>query len=421
MYMQTISSTLVAASFLLVGIHPATSSETIVAEDACKMDGYSRPLRQTIVVIDQLGVDAWKGGDLSEKNRRWINAVVSLAGVEEGQTNTNAAPRERITILVAKYDGSDLLRVFTGCPPTFSDSEIDQVMKGTEGFRRRFDQWLGNDPKSKLEITKREFRTKLLGALVGIAKEAPPAPKVEKSSFLKLLPEVGRSFDVGNGIPRIVILSPVKLKIEHASDRKSAREAGFRDAVALRADLKRAELYVVRGKTDSESTEADYLASLFLGAKAHLVAVSGETLPNLQEPPEKMAVFGGATDYGQVKAPMQVRVAVDRTGALVNSWVEVTVERPVATPLTGKAICKSKGLEDCEIKGDGKEFAQAWVADPDPSKPTFDEKLPFSGLRWFEFTSSQTGVSGRFYDPMVIINKEKEIPVQLSKTPDIKF
>jgi hypothetical protein len=105
----------------------------------------------------------------------------------------------------------------------------------------------------------------------------------------------------------------------------------------------------------------------------------------------------------------------------VNSWVEVTVERPVATPLTGKAICKSKGLEDCEIKGDGKDFAQLWVPDPDPNKPTFDQNIPFSGLRWFEFTSTQNGISGHFYDPMVIINKEKDIPFQLSKTPDIKF
>ena len=171
--MMTVSirSIVAIAAFLLIDCVSASSAETVLAEDACKMEGYSRPLRQTIVVIDQLGVDAWSGGDLSVRNRRWINAVVSLAGVEEGQTNTNAAPRERITILLAKYDGSDLPRVFSGCPPTFSDAEFDEIQKGTEGFRRRFDQWLGNDAKSKLEVSKRDFRTKLLGALVGIAKD----------------------------------------------------------------------------------------------------------------------------------------------------------------------------------------------------------------------------------------------------------
>jgi hypothetical protein len=413
-------SFVVGAAVFLAGSYSAFCSETILADDACKMDGYEHPLRQTAVLIDQLGVDAWAGGDLSERNRRWINAVVSLAGVEEGQTNTNAAPRERITVLLAKYDGSDLLRVFSGCPPTFSDAEFDQIVKGTDGFRRMFDEWLGKDPKSKLEVKKREFRTKLLSALVQIAKDAP-ARKTETSDFLKVLREVGRTFDVANGIPRIVMLTPLKLKGVSTSDRKSARQAGFRDASNMRADLKRAEAYIVRGKTEGPPSDSDYVSALLLGSKGHLVAVSGETLPNLQEPPVKMAVFGGAIDYGQVKAPMQVRVAVDRTGALVNSWVEVTVERPVATPLTGKAICKSKGLEDCEIKGDGKEFAQLWVPDPDPNKPTFDQNIPFSGLRWFEFTSTQNGMSGRFYDPMVIINKEKEIPFQLSKTPDIKF
>jgi hypothetical protein len=118
---------------------------------------------------------------------------------------------------------------------------------------------------------------------------------------------------------------------------------------------------------------------------------------------------------------MQIRLATDATGALVNSWVEVSVDRPIATPMAGKAFCKSASLEACEIKGDGREFSQAWAIEPDPNKPTFDPRLPFSGIRWFEFTSGPKGINGRLWDPMVIVNKQKEMPFDLSNTMHVKF
>ena len=89
--------------------------------------------------------------------------------------------------------------------------------------------------------------------------------------------------------------------------------------------------------------------------------------------------------------------------------------------MTGKAICKGANLDNCTIQGDEKDFAQAWAVDPDPNKPTFDQKLPFSGIRWFQFTTSAKGVNGTFYDPMVIVNKQKEMPFDLGTTAHVKF
>jgi hypothetical protein len=256
--------------------------------------------------------------------------------------------------------------------------------------------------------------------MVRMASDIPAKQNGETSKFLLSLSDIGRDFDIANGVPRIVMFTPMNFPYGFP-DRKAAREAGFKDATRLGADLKRAEIYLIRGKNQSSPFAREYAEALFLGAKGQLVDVSGETLPTLLEPPRHIVVYGGFIPYGQIKAPMQMRLAVDRTGTLVNSWVEVSVDKPVATPMGGKAICKGGGLDNCEIKGDGKEFAQLWVIDPDPNKPVFDQKLPFSGIRRFEFTSTEKGVSGRFFDPMVVINKQKDLPFELARTSEIRF
>lgn len=398
----------------------ASATETVVAEEACNLEGFTRPLRQTIVVIDELAVEPWTGGDMSDGNRRWINAIVDLAGVQEAQRNANAAPRERLTVLFARGNGSDLVRVFTGCAPTFSREELDKLDAQSTGFSRKFAEWLGKDPRSRAEADQKAFRIKLLGALVQLTKE-PSSAKLKESEFLSLLPEVGRNIDVGNGIPRIVVFSPLVLTNVSFENKAGAREAGFKQAAHNGADLRRAEVYVVRGKHEASPFSRDYAAALLLGSKGFLIDVSGETLPALRDAPQATAVYGGFITYGGLNVPVQLRLAVDSIGSLVNSWVEVTVDKGTATPMTGKAICKGTNLDNCTIQGDGKDFFQAWATDPDPNKPTFDQKLPFSGIRWFQFTTSTKGATGTFYDPMVIVNKQKEMPFDLASTPHVKF
>lgn len=398
----------------------AHATETVVSEEACTLEGFSRPMRQTIVVIDELAIEPWTNGEMSDGNRRWINAVIGLAGVQEGQRNENAAPRERITVLLARVNGSDLVRVFIGCPPTFSREEFDRLDVSSTGLKRAFNEWLGKDPRSRVEADQKAFRLKLLGALVQLTKDAVKT-KLTESAFLSLLPDLGRSFDLGSGIPRIVIFSPLVLVNGNFDNKAAAREAGFKQASRYAADLKRAEVYVVRGKHEASGLARDYVSALLLSSKGFLVGVSGETLPALQEPPQMVAVYGGFASYGLVNAPMQIRLAVDSSGSLVNSWVEVSVDKATATPMTGKAICKGANLDNCTIQGDGKDFSQAWAVDPDPNKPTFDQKLPFSGIRWFQFTTSPKGVNGNFYDPMVIVNKQKEMPFDLATTAHVKF
>ena len=411
---------LITIVFVFCILTPTYAAETVVAEEFCNLEGFSRPLRQTIVVLDELAIEPFAGDEISQGNLRWIRAIVSLAGVQEGQTNENAAPRERISILLARANGSDLVRVFTGCPPTYSREEANKLDASSTGISREFNEWLGKDPRSRIEADQKEFRTKLLATLVQLTKEAPK-PKPAESNFISLLPEVGRSFDLGNGIPRIVIFSPLVLANGTFENKAAAREAGFKQASRYAADLKRAEVYVVRGKNDANALASDYVAALLLGSKGFLVDTSGESLPALRDAPKMIAVYGGFISYGLVNAPMQIRLAVDSAGSLVNSWVEISVDRATATPMTGKAICKGAGLDNCTIQGDGKDFSQAWAIEPDPDKPTFDQRLPFSGMRWFQFTTSAKGASGSFYDPMVIVNKQKDMPFDLTTTAHVQF
>ena len=47
---------LVAFVFVVWILTPAYAAETAVAEESCTLEGFSRPLRQTIVVLDELAV-----------------------------------------------------------------------------------------------------------------------------------------------------------------------------------------------------------------------------------------------------------------------------------------------------------------------------------------------------------------------------
>jgi hypothetical protein len=106
--------------------------------------------------------------------------------------------------------------------------------------------------------------------------------------------------------------------------------------------------------------------------------------------------FGGTIDYAGLPAPIQIRLAFDKAGNLVNSWVEVTISKSVATPMTGKAICQ--GTQVCEVKGDGKLFGQAWSTAAS-SEPMFGEDLPFAGFRYFGLSTTKDDAAGRIYDP----------------------
>src|SRR5262245_57670293 len=161
---ETVSRIAIAAWTLIVSMFvsgEAATLETIVVDSSCRVEGLARPLRQTVVLIDQAAIESKPAGDVGEINRRWINRVLSIAGVQEGQPTTIAAPRERISVVVAKQDGTDLIRVFSGCSPTYSSSEITELKKQSSGVKGQLDRFFGRDIENRIESDRKSFRSKL--------------------------------------------------------------------------------------------------------------------------------------------------------------------------------------------------------------------------------------------------------------------
>src|SRR5262245_62086650 len=138
------------AWFALAVFSPAWAFDTVVSDAACRIEGFSRPLRQTIVLLDEAAIDVFTSGKASEANRLVNRTLLGLAGMLEGQTVSAIDPRERITIVFAREDGSDIVRVFTGCPPVYTEEEIVRLSQSSR-LQEQLLKFLGKDVRSRLE------------------------------------------------------------------------------------------------------------------------------------------------------------------------------------------------------------------------------------------------------------------------------
>ena len=155
---------------LLAWAAPARAIETIVDDEACRSEGLPRPLRQTLILIDQSIIESAPTGDVGDNNRKWINKVLSIAGVQEGQTASIAAPRERLSVVVAREDGGDLVRIFTGCSPTYSQAEVSELKRARGGLKGSLQWFIGADIEHQIEGDQKKFRSKLTEALANLPK-----------------------------------------------------------------------------------------------------------------------------------------------------------------------------------------------------------------------------------------------------------
>ena len=182
------------------------------------------------------------------------------------------------------------------------------------------------------------------------------------TGLLPALRTLSQTIDLSRGTPRIVILSPFDVSPESLTDVKTAREAGFASGSAAGLDFRRAEIVGIGFSGAAGQHLQAYAEAFFLRSKGMVVGWRSDGLPQLPSPPNAVRVFGGVADYGDISAPVQIRIATDFRGNLVNSWIEVTAGRSLASPISGKAICRSK--DACEVKGDGRLLGQAWNPEP---------------------------------------------------------
>ncbi|WP_398470218.1 hypothetical protein [Tardiphaga sp.] len=387
---------LLVVALLLAFAAPAHALELVRYDEACRSTGRVS-LRQTLVIVDEALVAS--GPDAAVPNQRWTRALLEVAdGLPGGQRGT-MNPGEQIKIFLARQEGTELSPVFVGCSPNLS---VEQRNKLEEGGSALNDFFTGGAAK-RIENARKAYENALVRSFTAIsfAKQElvkqtagkPPMP----GSLLRAMASSPRLIDLSEGIPRIVVFSGFQLADKADwPNQKAAREAGMELATNANVDFQRAEVHVIGFPANGSPHLKAFAEAFLLRARGLLVGWRSDGVPQLLPAPTDIRVFGGTVQMGDVLAPVQVRLAVDAQGNLVNSWIEVTTGRSLATPISGKAICKT--ADACEVKGDGRLMGQAWNPDPG-ERPVFNQQFAWSGLRYFEMSFNGNSGAVRIWDP----------------------
>lgn len=388
--------------------------------DHCLKD--TQPLRQTIAVVDEAMVLRSDGGGTQPDNTPWIRPLLDIADVSN-EAIGNMLPGEKLTIFLARTDGSELALAFVGCSPNIDDAERARREEDMSAVSAFF--FGGLD--SEIAKERKAFESRLLDAFATIANNAGSAEGEQRapSVILNALSQAGRLSDLTAGIPRVLLLSPFT-GIDEAmlTSAKAARENGFAQGANLGIDLQRAEVYVCGVSPGIADKLKPFLEALLLRSRGLLVAIRSNGLPPLDAAPHGVQVFGGVVQMGDIPAPVQIRIAHDRASELVNSWIETTVGRLIATPFSGRIVCPAP--DNCTVTGDGTLMGQAWNPDP-AEEPEFRPDFAWAGLRYLEIKISGETGSARIWDPKVgkinAPNGEtmQDFRFQLQRTPDIRF
>ncbi|GIV03780.1 MAG: hypothetical protein KatS3mg015_2610 [Fimbriimonadales bacterium] len=161
----------------------ALAANPIFAEEYCNLSGFTKPIRQTIVILDQRLVVANPEGGIAPENQRWMKDIHSLFDpVAPGRVAT-FLPRERVSLYVAPSSGTQPKLLFTGCVPRFSQEEVASIERQRGWGRRLVDYaWAGGPTAAATAYAKRFFQTKLANQLWDIR---PPAKDEELGFFFR--------------------------------------------------------------------------------------------------------------------------------------------------------------------------------------------------------------------------------------------
>jgi hypothetical protein len=420
---------LAIAALVLAAALPASAApiQTVQYLKYCREAG-SPSLRQTIVIVDEALVRHQAEGQKQADNSPWVGPVLEIADAQENENASGAptmSPHEQLSIYLARSDSSALDRVFVGCSALPDEAELAQLKQSNSGFTG----FVFGDAQKAIAARHAEYRSAVIKALKNIADNAgDPLGKATPSSLIDALTNARRIGSLSDGIPRILLLSTFgNVDVSSMTSEASARAAGIKDGAKRDIDLQRAEVYVSGvAPTAVSGLMKPYLDAFLLASRGLLMGVStrGE-LPPLGPAPVRVMVFGGSVDMLDIKPPVQVRIAYDRAGNLLNTWVETTTDNFLATPISGKAICEQTA---CKITGDGHLMGQAWNPDPRAlGASLFQSQYPWAGLRYFNMDVKGKTAHVRIWDPKVskIDNGNgKSIPdfqFDVQATPDIQF
>jgi hypothetical protein len=388
----------VAATFPATGIRQ---------ERFCSIKGAVSALRQTVILIDAASV-AGTGvqSEFRTQNPELAGLLNEIGDPMKAFSEGRLALRERTTLIVTGRDGSPGRVLFSGCAPLRGADEISNAEQGKSETEKSLEWFFASGMSDKQLEAAKKYRGEFLKAFaqvpVAAAKgQAPKGDAFESNPLVRSLQGMGRIVAPDGTAPRIFLYTDFgkALKARFASVAE-ARTAGFAAAERANLTLGRAEIHIVAPQSDNDPLIRAFAEAFFLGSEARLFSWGGANFNSMPQPPVRMTGYTGTIDYGGVKAPIQLRLAADVQGRLVNSWIVVKLDKETATPLTGSLVCQT---DTCELvqSQEKAELGQLWAIDPTAPEPTFSQTMPFSGLRHITGTfGPQTG-SGKIFDPKV--------------------
>ncbi len=233
--------------------------DAIRVEQSCPKDREPHSLRQTIIVLDEAIVGGPGGG-----TQGWKRIVIEAADAKGDVSLGIVGPRERVTILLARRDGSELVPLFLACSPNLSSDEVARS-RTRDGI---LDDFLGTGTEDRLRKSRDTFATGIAKALAQVDRGAEAAGgPVPVGGLLRALRNAGQMIDLNHGIPRLVIVSPFRIVEPMPSGTvPEARDAGFRMAEQHGIDLGRAEVYLA-GATLPAGPALEFARAVFLGSK----------------------------------------------------------------------------------------------------------------------------------------------------------
>jgi len=353
----------------------AAGSAVFTMEEYCTLDRHQSSLRQTFLFIDERTLrqpaqasespgPEPAGTSLNEAVR---NVVLAFGDPDRANQTGVTDYRERITLLLAPRDGAAAEVLFEGCVPGLSPEELAVARRRGSSAEAFFtggvDQKLQND--------REEFRRRIALALGKASQEAegdatPHTGSLTDSNIIESIRASNRLINGDQGLPRIVILSNLaRIDLGDAESREDVRERGFRDGARSGLDLGRSEVHVFLVEGRRSALARDYAEAFFLIQHGSLLSWTEEQPTSMPPAPVGVARFEGEAIFSTPdwEPRIWVRIAYDRNGSMVNSWI--TLREPVdrSIPLSGIRSCEAPN--DCAYRAEGTVFAQVWRNLPD--------------------------------------------------------
>lgn len=374
----------------------------IKAEAFCNNAKFPGPLRETFVLIDaKAAVKTASAREFAEKNEWLRDVLIEIADPKRSLASGFMAPRERVTIISLPADGSTGSRVFTGCVPGLSAEEREQVAADASAV----EDFFGGTTEGQFEDTQANFRTRLIGGLQSAAAQSSDGQgsqtgPLSSSPLIEAFVSSQGLFDSAEPVRRFVFVSDLSgIEANGANDGSPSGSftSGISDARQMSGDFGLSEIFLIQ-PPGTKLANKDYLRGFLLAKGGDLVAETVAKVGLGPAAPVKRYAFKGKAHYPSGAQPLEIHVAADREGNLVDSWMVLLGQDAQPVPFGGTMQCSDD--DSCVVTSKPGKFSQSWSARPG-GEAEFANDLPFGGMRNVTLTFGKDELTGKVSDPAV--------------------